>query len=183
MLPLGHHSIRAHSCFVSLVKKPPPGKGMCQSSCSELRTLSPVAASHAFLIRLGAYVDPWAGHGLCSRALTWASSVLVPPQYPIRALSSEHERSLKQRFYAVESSIHAFRTGADIPLIADAALAEEPVRVHNLSLSTSGSARVRGRGSRGRGGSSLDVVVETLDDVARGGVFEVGGFLTEDLVF
>lgn len=61
---------------------------------------------------------------------------------------------------------------------------KHPVALQHLPLPprVRPTARV-GVGSAGCGGGAFDVIVKALDDVARTRLFEVGGFVAEDLVF
>lgn len=61
---------------------------------------------------------------------------------------------------------------------------KDPVALHDLALPprVRPAARAGVRGA-GRGGGAFDVVVEAFDDVAGARLFEVGGFVAEDLVF
>ena len=61
---------------------------------------------------------------------------------------------------------------------------EYPILLHYRAFSPRGcSTATCVASARGGGGSALDVVVESLDYVARARFFEVGGFVAKYLVF
>lgn len=83
---------------------------------------------------------------------------------------------------------HSTTRSIGVAVVAHRTLGEDPICIANNSL----TARTTGSSPRysscaccsGRSGSSFDVVVETLDDVACcGGFLEVGCFLSMNLLF